>query len=199
LKVLVLGDSGVGKTSLINTLVNKKFKSNNKSNIGADFMTKEIMINNRLVVMQMWDTAGQERFNSLGQTFYRGADCCALVYDLTKATSFEHLDWWHDEFLVHSNPSHPESFPFVVLGNKVDISEHRVVSEAHAKAWCKDKGKGVVAQFETSAAMSIQVDEAFQTLAVAALEQSGQEDMLSEVTLNNSIENGGSQSYCYCS
>nr|ACF81381.1 unknown [Zea mays] len=82
LKVIVLGDSGVGKTSLMNQYVHKKFSQQYKATIGADFVTKEVLIEDRLVTLQIWDTAGQERFQSLGVAFYRGADCCVLVYDV---------------------------------------------------------------------------------------------------------------------
>ncbi|KAF0721376.1 hypothetical protein AaE_010076, partial [Aphanomyces astaci] len=83
LKVIILGDSGVGKTSLMNQYVNQKFTNQYKATIGADFLTKEIMSDEKLVTMQIWDTAGQERFQSLGVAFYRGADACVLVYDIT--------------------------------------------------------------------------------------------------------------------
>ena len=83
LKVVILGDSGVGKTSLMNQYVNKRFSAQYKATIGADFLTKEVMIDDKLVTLQIWDTAGQERFQSLGVAFYRGADACILVYDIT--------------------------------------------------------------------------------------------------------------------
>ena len=73
----------------------------------------------------MWDTAGQERFQSLGVAFYRGADCCVLVYDVNSAKSFETLDSWRDEFLIQASPHDPENFPFVVLGNKIDVEENK--------------------------------------------------------------------------
>ncbi len=82
------------------------------------------------VATQLWDTAGQERFQSLGVAFYRGADCCVLVYDVNSAKSFETLDSWRDEFLIQASPHDPENFPFVVLGNKIDVEEgKRQVSE----------------------------------------------------------------------
>ena len=80
--------------------------------------------------MQIWDTAGQERFQSLGVAFYRGADCCVLVFDVTNANSFKTLDSWRDEFLIQASPRDPENFPFVVLGNKIDL-ENRQVSAHH--------------------------------------------------------------------
>ena len=63
--------------------------------------------------LQLWDTAGQERFQSLGVAFYRGADCCVLVYDVNNSKSFDTLDSWRDEFLIQASPRDPESFPFV--------------------------------------------------------------------------------------
>jgi len=80
---------------------------------------------------QLWDTAGQERFQSLGVAFYRGADCCVLVYDVNNSKSFDTLDSWRDEFLVQASPMDPESFPFVVIGNKIDVEESkRMVSSS---------------------------------------------------------------------
>ena len=76
---------------------------------------------------QIWDTAGQERFQSLGVAFYRGADCCVLVFDVTMPNTFKSLDSWRDEFLIQASPRDPENFPFVVIGNKIDL-ENRAVS-----------------------------------------------------------------------
>ncbi|KAK1565675.1 hypothetical protein Q3G72_032333 [Acer saccharum] len=69
----------------------------------------------------IWDTAGQERFQSLGVAFYCGADCCVLVYDVNVKKSFDNLNNWQEEFLIQASPSDPENFPFVVLGNKIDV------------------------------------------------------------------------------
>jgi len=147
LKVIILGDSGVGKTSLMNQFVSKKFTPQYKASIGADFLTKEMTVDDRLVTMQIWDTAGQERFQSLGVAFYRGADCCVLVFDVNVAKTFENLDCWREEFLIQAGPKDPENFPFVVLGNKIDREGKRVVSQTRALAYCQ--GKGGVPYFET--------------------------------------------------
>ena len=71
-----------------------------QATIGADFLTKEVSADDRLVTLQIWDTAGQERFQSLGVSFYRGSDGCILVFDVTMAKTFESLNTWHDEFLI---------------------------------------------------------------------------------------------------
>uniref|UniRef100_A0A8V5HGG9 Uncharacterized protein n=1 Tax=Melopsittacus undulatus TaxID=13146 RepID=A0A8V5HGG9_MELUD len=168
LKVIILGDSGVGKTSLMNQYVNKKFSNQYKATIGADFLTKEVMVDDRLVTMQIWDTAGQERFQSLGVAFYRGADCCVLVFDVTAPNTFKTLDSWRDEFLIQASPRDPENFPFVVLGNKIDL-ENRQVTTKRAQAWCYSKNN--IPYFETSAKEAINVEQAFQTIARNALKQ----------------------------
>ncbi|KAI5991485.1 RAB7A, member ras oncogene family [Pisolithus albus] len=176
LKVIILGDSGVGKTSLMNQYVNKRFSNQYKATIGADFLTKEVMVDDRLVTMQLWDTAGQERFQSLGVAYYRGADCCVLVYDVNSAKSFETLDSWRDEFLIQASPHDPENFPFVVLGNKIDVEESkRQVTQKRAMAWCQSKGN--IPYFETSAKEAINVEQAFQTVSKNALQQEAEEQL----------------------
>merc|ERR1712072_904425 len=182
LKVIILGDSSVGKTSLMNMYVNRKFNNQYKATIGADFLTKEVMVDHngdhRLVTMQIWDTAGRERFQSLGVAFYRGADACVLVYDLTAKKSFENLDTWREEFLVQSGPNDHDSFPFAVLGNKLDLKDSRVVTAKMAEEYCKTKkivnslksGKEETTHFETSAKDAQNVEAAFNTVAALALQ-----------------------------
>ncbi|KAI4236142.1 MAG: hypothetical protein LQ349_002747 [Xanthoria aureola] len=175
LKVIILGDSGVGKTSLMNQYVNKKFSASYKATIGADFLTKEVMVDDRVVTMQLWDTAGQERFQSLGVAFYRGADCCVLVYDVNNSKSFDTLDSWRDEFLVQASPRDPENFPFVVLGNKIDVEENkRMVTGKRATAFCQSKGN--IPYFETSAKEAMGVEQAFEIIAQNALAQEESEE-----------------------
>lgn len=119
---------------------------------------------------QLWDTAGQERFQSLGVAFYRGADCCVLVYDVNNSKSFDTLDSWRDEFLVQASPMDPESFPFVVIGNKIDQEEsRRTISQKRAMTYCQSKGG--IPYFETSAKEAINVEQAFEVIARQALAQ----------------------------
>lgn len=149
-------------TKLLTTMwhkVNKKFSAGYKATIGADFLTKEVLIDDRLVTMQvsmlrwerraincwlhqLWDTAGQERFQSLGVAFYRGADCCVLVYDVNNSKSFDTLDSWRDEFLIQASPRDPESFPFV--GVISCNSYHRLTAiwgGVREQDWCRGKSK----------------------------------------------------------
>ncbi|KAK7604809.1 hypothetical protein V9T40_005995 [Parthenolecanium corni] len=177
LKVIILGDTGVGKTSLMNQFVNRKFSGQYKATIGADFLTKEIMVDDRVVTMQIWDTAGQERFQSLGVAFYRGADCCVLVFDVTLPNTFKSLDSWRDEFLVQACPRDPENFPFVVLGNKIDLGNAAVPSK-RAERWCQSKNN--IPYFETSAKDATNVEQAFQAIAKNALAQESEQDLYNE-------------------
>ncbi|CAH7687683.1 small GTPase superfamily [Phakopsora pachyrhizi] len=212
LKVIILGDSGVGKTSLMNQYVNKRFSTQYKATIGADFLTKEVYIesdlpstaqtpsqstanqnlnsnNDRVVTMQLWDTAGQERFQSLGVAFYRGADCCVLVFDVNSSKSFETLDSWRDEFLIQASPRDPDNFPFVVLGNKIDVEEgKRQVSQKRAMSWCQSKGN--IPYFETSAKESLNVEQSFvaacrNALSVGDLMDDGFSDYPDPIMLNS--------------
>ncbi len=115
---------------------------------------------------QLWDTAGQDRFQSLGTAFYRGADCCALVYDVTNNASFEHLSQWHAEASAANTHDGKCTIQFIVIGNKID--QERSVSATRAKAWCAERG---FAYFETSAKESVNVDLAFVSLAKSAAAQ----------------------------
>ncbi|EPT25054.1 GTPase RAB7 [Toxoplasma gondii ME49] len=187
LKVIILGDSGVGKTSLMNQYVNKKFSNQYKATIGADFLTKDVVIDDKEVTVQIWDTAGQERFQSLGVAFYRGADCCVLVFDVTNPKSFESLQSWKEEFLIQSSPSDPDSFPFVVVGNKVDEREKRRVSSSKAEAFCRQSGNDIP-YFETSAKTATNVHLAFEEIAKRAMLQEKQQEQIylpETLTLSN--------------
>ncbi|XP_020099349.1 ras-related protein Rab7 [Ananas comosus] len=197
LKVIVLGESGVGKTSLMNQYVHKKFSQQYKATIGADFVTKEILVDDRLVTLQIWDTAGQERFQSLGVAFYRGADCCVLVYDVNVLRSFDTLNNWHEEFLNQASPSDPKNFPFILLGNKVDVDggNSRVVSEKKAKEWCANKGN--IPYFETSAKEDYNVDAAFLCVAKLALEHERDQDIYFQ-TVPDPASDTQQRSGCAC-
>ncbi|KAL5139552.1 Ras-related protein Rab7 [Glycine soja] len=189
LKVIVLGDSGY---------VHKKFSQQYKATIGADFVTKELQIDDRLVTLQIWDTAGQERFQSLGVAFYRGADCCVLVYDVNVMKSFDTLENWHEEFLKQANPPDPRAFPFILLGNKIDIDggNSRVVSEKKAKDWCASKGN--IPYFETSAKEDYNVDAAFLCIAKAALANEHEQDIYFQGIPEAAVPENEQRSGCAC-
>ena len=98
LKIVVIGDPSVGKTSLLEKYLTGKTLQSSKPTIGADFNSKDVTIDGQELTLQVWDTAGQEKFQSLGGAFYRGSDCCALVFDLTSYDSFQSLASWKQGF-----------------------------------------------------------------------------------------------------
>ncbi|KAL1205395.1 Ras-related protein RABG1 [Cardamine amara subsp. amara] len=169
LKIILLGDSGVGKTSLVKRYHDKDFKELHLSTVGIDLLDKELCIENKLVSLQIWDTAGQERFKGMPSAFYRDTHCCVLVYDVNVLQTFESLDNWHAEFIKMANPITPDKFPFVLMGNKTDVKDgkSRVVEKEKAVEWCNSKGE--IVYFETSAKEKINVDEAFLEIARKAL------------------------------
>eukprot|EP00054_Salpingoeca_dolichothecata_P036565 m.7910 g.7910 ORF g.7910 m.7910 type:complete len:201 (-) comp6837_c1_seq1:49-651(-) len=162
LKVLILGDGGVGKSSLMNRFVNNTYDSQSFHTIGVEFLNKEITVEDETYTMQIWDTAGQERFKSLRTPFYRGSDCCLLTFDVGDASSFENVPMWKKEFLHYADIRDPSKFAFVLLGNKCDVLD-RQVSEDEALQWCRENGD--MPYFETSAKDNINVERAFITAA----------------------------------
>lgn len=188
LKIVILGDSGVGKTSLMNRFSTGKFTGQYKATIGADFLSKDNVIVNdnflqqrHLVTLQIWDTAGQERFQSLGVGFYRGADACLLVYDVTDPHSLDNLDHWRKEFLeqvgggIQGLGDASTQFPFVVIGNKMDKTNDRLVTCEQAEDWCRTAASATIMgsqplpHFECSAKTSESVEDAFQEAARRAI------------------------------
>ena len=98
-----------------------------KSSIGADFMSKEIVTDSQTVSMQIWDTAGQEKNDSIQVSFYRGAEACVLVFDITDRESFESLGGWKAQFAMAANVRDNAKFPYILLGNKSDLAQSRKV------------------------------------------------------------------------
>lgn len=121
LKVVILGDGGVGKSCLMNRFVSNHFDEHSFHTIGVEFLNKDIEINGEAYTLQIWDTAGQERFKTLRTPFYRGSDICLLTYAIDDRTSFRNLALWRSEFLYYADVQEGSLFPFIVVGNKVSI------------------------------------------------------------------------------
>jgi len=154
LKVIILGDSNVGKTSLMNQYVHKRFSNQYKATIGADFLTKEIMIDDKLVTLQIWDTAGQESFRSITRSYYRGAAGALLVYDITRRETFNHLTRWLEEARQNAN----QSMVIMLIGNKSDLDHRRQVSKEEGEKFAAENN---LIFLETSAKTAANVEEAF--------------------------------------
>jgi Ras-related protein Rab-9A/Ras-related protein Rab-9B len=177
LKVVILGDGGVGKSSLMQRFVNNEFDEKSFHTMGVEFLTKGVNVDGTHATLQIWDTAGQERYRALRTPYYRGADCCILTFDLTDRHSFENLDMWRGEFLHYADVQQPELFPFVLLGNKEDMAG-RQVAEDEAREWCRENHG--IPYFETSAMTSKNVETAF--VAAARLLQKEERPISTDYT-----------------
>jgi Ras-related protein Rab-7A len=191
----------------MNQYVSQKFTTQYKVTLGADFLRKDLQLDDKLVTLQIWDTAGQERFQSLGVAFYRGADACILVYDITNPKSFANLEHWRSEFLVQAGPADEDSFPFVCLGNKCDKDSERRVAKSKALQWTKSKGGAAKTEgldgaapvgmplLEVSAKDARNVEAAFIEVAKMALlndENSPAEEIFIPDTINLGLKTTGS-------
>ena len=161
-KLVLIGDSGVGKSNLLSRFVRNEFNLETKTTIGVEFSTKNVTVQNeetgkKVVKAQIWDTAGQERYRALTHSFYRGAVGVLIVFDITSKPSFDHVDLWLNEVRQQAEPN----VLVFVIGNKRDLENLRQVDTESAVKYCKDQG---LAFMEASALDSTNVDEAFQQL-----------------------------------
>jgi len=174
LKVILLGDGGVGKSSLMNRYVCDTFQDQCYHTIGVEFLNKEIAINEIDFTLQIWDTAGQERFRSLRTPFYRGSDICLLTFAVDDVQSFKNLTLWKKEFLYYADVKEPQNFPFVVIANKTDV-DSRAVSTEDIKSWCESNGN--LPFQETSAKLASNVEQAFEAAVQKLLSVDAQTNM----------------------
>uniref|UniRef100_A0A8C1S1X4 small monomeric GTPase n=1 Tax=Cyprinus carpio TaxID=7962 RepID=A0A8C1S1X4_CYPCA len=157
-KLLLIGDSGVGKTCLLFRFSEDAFNTTFISTIGIDFKIRTIELNEKKIKLQIWDTAGQERFRTITTAYYRGAMGIMLVYDITSEKSFENIKNWIRNIEEHASSDVEK----MILGNKCDMNDRRQVSKERGEKLAIDYG---IKFLETSAKTSINVEEAFFTLA----------------------------------
>ena len=157
LKVVVVGDSGVGKTNLIKRFVTNSFSANSKATVGVEFISKSYRINEQVFKIEIWDTAGQERYKSITAAYYKGAKGALIVYDTTSKVSFENIDKWMSEIKEKSS----KDMKLMIIGNKIDLKDERQVqsNEAAEKAALLE-----APIMETSALDATNVKEAFYDL-----------------------------------
>ena len=124
-KIVVIGDASVGKSSMILRYINNTYSENVKPTIGCDHYEKELQVGtaNSKVKLSIWDTAGQERFRGLSSSYYKKAKCVVIVYDITRKTSFEKIDFWRDEIVNFAE----HDIIVVLVGTKVDLNDKRIV------------------------------------------------------------------------
>ena len=135
-KIIVIGDSGVGKSCLTNKATNNLFEENYNATVGFEFFTFNIRMFNKIIKLQIWDTCGQELYRSLITNFYRNSSLAIIVYAINSKSSFENIDMWLKELRTHSNPD----AKVFLIGNKVDLDNERVISKEEGEKF-KEENK----------------------------------------------------------
>ncbi|KAL8223697.1 hypothetical protein R6Q57_019172 [Mikania cordata] len=153
-KVVLIGDSGVGKSNLLSKFTRNEFSLESKSTIGVEFSTRSIRVDDNVIKAQIWDTAGQERYRAITSAYYRGAVGALLVYDTTRHVTFENVGRWLKELRDHSD----SNIVIMLVGNKSDLRHLRAVATEDAKTFAE---KEKTYFMETSALESLNVDDAF--------------------------------------
>ncbi len=157
IKIIVVGDSGVGKTNLINRFASDKFDTNSKATIGVEFVYKTLKINKEVIKIEVWDTAGQERYRAITSSYYKGAKGAIIVYDITNEDSFNNVESWMNEVTKKGQ----RDIQFLLLGNKKDLVNDREVSEEKGIEKARELNMHL---FEASALEKTNVNEAFNYL-----------------------------------
>jgi len=158
-KLVLLGESAAGKSSIVLRFVKDQFDDYRESTIGAAFLTQTITLDdNTRVKFEIWDTAGQERYKSLAPMYYRNANCAVVVYDITQPSSLDKAKAWVKELQRQAN----EGIVIALAGNKKDLADRRAIETSEAEAYAKEAG---LLFFETSARTNENVKELFTAIA----------------------------------
>ena len=154
-KIIFCGDAGVGKTSIINSIMGQKFSEEYEPSIGVDFFSKTVRYNGRLIKLQIWDSAGQEKFRSLIPNYIRGSAIIFLIFDVSQKITYEHLNEWLNFITNIENGG-----LIIIVGNKIDLKDSREVNTEEAEKYCKDKK---YEYFEVSAKNGTNIDNMLYT------------------------------------
>ncbi|GFY92166.1 RAB GTPase homolog A4D [Actinidia rufa] len=156
-KIVLIGDSAVGKSQLLTRFARNEFNLDSKATIGVEFQTKTLVIDHKTVKAQIWDTAGQERYRAVTSAYYRGSLGAMIVYDITKRQSFDHVARWLDELRSHAD----KNIVIMLVGNKSDLGTLRAVPTDDAKEFAQRENLFFM---ETSALEATNVETAFLTI-----------------------------------
>jgi len=156
-KVVLIGDSGVGKSNLLSRFTRNEFNLESKSTIGVEFATRSLNVDGKNIKAQIWDTAGQERYRAITSAYYRGAVGALLVYDISKHATYVNVTRWLKELRDHAD----SNIVIMLVGNKSDLKHLRAVPTDEAKAFATENGLSFI---ETSALDASNVEGAFQTI-----------------------------------
>jgi len=163
-KILLIGDSGVGKTSLLLRFSDREFQEDQQSTIGVDLKIKKVKVGDKKVKITVWDTAGQERFRTLTSAYYRGAHGIIMVYDVSNKRSFDHLINWIKEIDQYGTN---EEAVIILVGNKIDLEDLRMVSKQEGLLFAR---KHSTLFIEASAKTNQGVEQAFEELMQKIIE-----------------------------
>ncbi|KAG2296618.1 hypothetical protein Bca4012_001895 [Brassica carinata] len=153
-KVVLTGDSGVGKSNLLSRFTKNDFSHDSRSTIGVEFATRSIQVDDKIVKAQIWDTAGQERYRAITSAYYRGAVGALLVYDVTRHVTFENVERWLKELRNHTDAN----IVIMLVGNKSDLRHLRAIPTEEVKAFAERENTFFI---ETSALEALNVESAF--------------------------------------
>ncbi|CAD8177295.1 unnamed protein product [Paramecium pentaurelia] len=156
-KIVIIGDSGVGKTNIMTQFTRGEFSEETKTTVGVEFANKQLVIDDKIIKAQLWDTAGQERYRAIISSYYKGASGALIVFDITKQSTFDNVDRWMKE--VQESTSNEISV--ILVGNKSDLRHLRQISSDVSSAYAS---KHKIAFLETSAKDGANVHEAFNKL-----------------------------------
>ncbi|XP_008784493.2 ras-related protein RABF1 [Phoenix dactylifera] len=158
-KLVLLGDSGVGKSCIVLRFVRGQFDPTSKVTVGASFLSQTLALQDSTTVkFEIWDTAGQERYAALAPLYYRGAAVAVVVYDITSPESFVKAKYWVKELQKHANPD----IVMALVGNKADLHENRSVSVQDAQDYAEKNGMFFI---ETSAKTADNINQLFEEIA----------------------------------
>ena len=192
-KIIFCGDAGVGKTSIINSIMGQKFSEDYEPSIGVDFFSKTIRYKGRLIKLQIWDSAGQEKFKSLIPNYIRGSSLIFLIFDVCKKITYDHLTDWI-KFITDID----NNGIIIIVGNKIDLKDKREVDNKEAEDFCKENK---YEYFEVSAKEGTNIDNLLYT-SVAGLsifntingEALSKENIIKEL-LNENLDSFRAQKY----
>jgi Ras-related protein Rab-1A len=172
LKLLIIGDSNVGKTSILLNYTDNYFPESHLATIGVEYKVKEIIKDKYKIILQIWDTAGQERFRSITKSFFRNTNGIIFVYDITDRKSFQNVKDWIKDSEMNDN-----GFEKILVGNKIDLNEKRKIEYDELEEFGKRKNIEVI---ETSAKKRINIDETFQKIVDLMLNNKNEVDIMNE-------------------
>ena len=165
-KVIIVGDTAVGKSNILSRYVKDEFSSNSKSTVGVELGIKFLKIKNTKTKIQIWDTAGQERYRAITSSYFKGSNGCFIVYDITNEASFNNIENWYEQIQKETS----KDIPILLVGNKCDLEDERKVPIEKGKEKAQNLN---CAFFETSALKKINIDKIFEELVNNIYEKTG--------------------------